>query len=68
MVRVSEDGRAEIRKLEPLHQHHILLPYFAASYTVLFLEKRKEVAQEFVIYCMGHELENDIRVIGATSI
>ena len=53
MVRVSEDGRAEIRKLEPLHQHHILLPYFAASYTVLFLEKRKEVAQEFVILLHG---------------
>jgi len=26
------------------------------------------VAQEFVIYCMGHELENDIGVFGATSI
>ena len=36
MVRVSEDGRAEIRKLEPLHQHHILLPYFSASYTTQF--------------------------------
>jgi len=27
-----------------------------------------KVAQEFVIYCMGNDLEKDIRVLSATSI